>query len=111
MKARDFIGSLLGIYDVIDDICDEYDIDLDEDEVYDAFNCHGHIGRDNASDVGREIILTLYGKIKEKYSGALDEEKFDYDVSSAGFPCLYYDEEEIRSKEQLERIVELKYSE
>ena len=111
MKARDFIGSLLGIYDVIDKICDEYDVDLEESEVYCALNCQSHIDKSNASNIGRGILLTLYRKVIDKYSDVLDKDKFDTDVSSPGFPSLYYGEEEITSKEELDRIVELKYNE
>lgn len=105
MKTSDFICSCIGVdSDVIDNICDEFDIDLDESDVLSAIRFSSE---ENRWGAGVELLFILFGRIVKKYSDLLDEEKFDCDFSSPSFPCFYYDEEEFSTKEELDKIVEL----
>ena len=105
MKTTDFVCMCLGIDgDVIDNICDEFDIDLDESDVLSAIRFSSE---ENSWGAGVELLFILFGRIVKKYSDLLDEEKFDCDFSSPSLPCFYYDEEELSTKEELDKIVEL----
>lgn len=102
MKTNDFICSCFGIDgEVIDEICDNFDIDFSDDDVLEAFN---NAPYDDRWGVGKSLLLMLFGKIMDMYSGILDEEKFDYDFTSPSFPSMYYDDVEFSSKEELDNI-------
>ena len=112
MKTNDFVCSALGIYGgVIDRICDNFDIDYSYDDVYEAINCQKFVDDTNAWNIGRFLLIRLLENIKVRFKDELDEDKFDYDVDSPGYPIFYYDGDKINSIDDLYRIVELKYSE
>lgn len=107
MDTNDFLCCCLGIQgSVIDELCDEFDVDISDDDVYDALNVQGHIESSNAWNIGRELLTIVYRKIMDKYE-ELDRDEFDWDVSSPGDPDFYYKGEKIYNKEQLDDLVEM----
>jgi len=102
MKMNDFVCSCLNIDGgVIDRITDDFDIDIEESDV---FECIKHCG--DLRNVGREMLYMVYEKIIDEYSDVLFADKFDYDFSSPSYPCMYYDGKEFSTKEELDDIVE-----
>lgn len=106
MKTNDFVCWCLGIDgEVIDNICDEFDIDLEDSDVLSAIRFSSE---ENSWGAGQELLHILFGKIIDNYKHLLDREKFDFDFTSPSYPCFYYDEEEFSTKEELDNIVEKK---
>lgn len=106
MKTKDFICSCIGVdSDVIDNICDEFGVDLEDSDVLSAIR---YSSEENSWGAGQVILEILFGKIIDNYKHLLDAEKFDCDFSSPSFPCFYYDEEEFSTKEELDNIVKEK---
>lgn len=103
METWEFVCRCLGIDgNVVDKICEEFDIDLSDEEVYQAvesFNRFVHWG------VGMALLRILFDKIIESYKDKLDADKFDHDFSSPSYPCMYYDGEEFSTKEELDTFV------
>ena len=84
---------------VIDRICDDFGIDFDDNDAYEAVKN----GIDTKWGPGVFLLQTLFGKIIKEY-GELDKNKFDYDFSSPSFPCFYYDHQPFSTKKDLEAI-------
>lgn len=106
MKTTDFVCMCLGIDgDVIDNICDEFDIDLEDSDVLSAIRFSSE---ENPWGAAKELLIILFEKIIDDYRDLLDVDKFDFDFSSPSFPCFYYDEEEFSTKEELDNIVKEK---
>lgn len=101
MKMNDFICSCFGIDgSVIDDLCDEFGIDFDDDDVYNAFSFFGN----DRWAVAQELLHIAFKKIIEKYG--LDESETDYDFTSPSYPDFYYKEQRFDTKEGLEELLE-----
>lgn len=104
MKTSDFICSCIGVdSDVIDEICDEFGVDLEDSDVLSAIRFSSE---ENSWGAGQEILQILFGKIIDNYKHLLDRDKFDYDFSSPSFPSFYYNEKEFHTKEELDEIIE-----
>lgn len=104
MEMNDFVCKCFGIDgEVIDNICDEFDIDLEDSDVLSAIRFSSE---ENPWGAGKELLFILFGKIIDKYDYMLDRDKFDCDFSSPSFPIFYYDEKEFHTKEELDEIIE-----
>lgn len=103
MKMNDFICSCFFMDgDVIDKLCDDFDIDFDEEDV---LGCIANRSEEELKGVGIDLLCKVLDKIIEKYP-ELDKDKFDYDFSSPSFPDFYYNEERFENKEELDEIAE-----
>lgn len=88
--------------EVFDKYCEAFDVDIDDDDVYETLNrCCG-----DYHAFGTLILGCMFDKVIEEYKDRLDEEKFDYDFSSPSYPDFYYDGEHIESKDDLEDIID-----
>lgn len=107
MTTSDFITyAVLHVpSEFIDDLCDEYDVDFSDDDIIDMLNCcAGDVfHKSNFRNVGGMLIKHVFMEIIEKYSDVLDEDKFDYHIDGAD-SCIYYNEEIIENKSQLDFI-------
>ena len=92
--------------DVIDKLCDDFDIDFDEEDV---MNCLRNKSEEELKGVGCDLLYKVLEKIMENYP-ELGKDKFDYDFSSPSFPDFYYDGQRFETKEELDAIAE-KYEE
>ena len=104
MNMNDFLCSCLfmdGL--VIDRLCDDFDIDFDEEDVMD---CLRNRSEEELKGVGRDLLYKVLEKIMENYP-ELDKDKFDYDFSSPSYPDFYYDGQRFETKEGLDEIVEV----
>lgn len=104
MKTSDFISVCLGIGTVdttIDDICENFDLDISENDVYDALDVFRH----NYEGFGDYLIGNLYQQVINKWvKEGLDKDKFDYYTNGMD-SHLYYDEEEISCNDDLQEIL------
>lgn len=106
MKMNDFICSCFGIDDkVIDRLCDDFGVDLDEEDVFKAFSVIGDDGYFTASAFFEEFLYIIFEKIIDKYE--LDADKTDYDFSSPSYPDFYYNGVWFTTKEELEKLLEV----
>ena len=102
METNKFVCMSLGIDGkVIDDLCDEFDVDFDDADVINAMNQLD--GSDNHWAPGQYLLEIVYGNIVNSYP-ELDKSKFDYDVSSPSYPSLTYDGMTIETKKQLDEL-------
>lgn len=107
MEMTDFVCSCLGIDGaVIDRLCDQFNVDLSEEDVHAAIRDSG----DDLTDTGRMILQTIMAYIVEN-NPLLDAEKFDCDVSLPSYPDFYYDGKNITSQEDLDDIADELYDE
>ena len=105
MEMTDFVCSCLGIDgEVIDRLCDQFNVDLSEEDVHAAIKDSG----DDLTDTGRMILQTIMEHIV-KNNPLLDAEKFDFDVSSPSYPDFYYDGKPLSSQEDLDDITDELY--
>ncbi len=103
MEMTDFMAACFFMDGpIIDKICDDFDIDIEEEEFFEVLQ----VCQQDYKLVGREMLRKLFQKIVEQYNGLLDEEKFEFDVSSPSYPNFYYDCNEIKSKSDLDKLVE-----
>ncbi len=106
METKDFVCRCFGIdSNVIDGLCDDFDVYITDDDVFDAFSVQRRTDSTNAWNIGRELLYIVFRKIVDNYP-ELDEDMFDWDVSSPSCPDFYYGDEHIRNKEDLDRIIE-----
>lgn len=104
MDTNTFFCITLGVDgSVIDNICDEFDVDLTDDDVLEAIR---HSDKDNEWGAGQYLLMRLYEQIVEEYDYALDKDKFDWDVSSPSYPDFIYDGQQITTRRQLDALVE-----
>ena len=104
MEMNDFICSCFGIDGkVLDDLCNEFDIDFDDADVYQAFSFFDNNKR-NERVVAKELLCIAFERIIEKYG--LEESETDYDFSSPSYPDFYYKGQRFDTKEVLEKIME-----
>ena len=102
MDTKDFVCFHLGIDGkVIDNICEEFDVDIREEDLCEALR---EYTTRNTWAVGQSLLISLLGKIIKTYEGVLDADKFDYDFSSPSYPIMYYDEERFTTKKELDAI-------
>lgn len=117
MKMNDFICSCFGIDDkVIDRLCDDFGVDLDEEDVFKAFSVIGddryfttsaffmEIGKKRLA-IAEEFLYIIFEKIIDKYE--LDADKTDCDFSSPSYPDFYYNGVWFTTKEELEKLLEV----
>ena len=100
MTTERFVSLSLGIDgEVIDKLCEEFNIDFSEDDFIECVKngINRHWG------VAEELLMLVFHNIIEQYP-ELDEDKFDYDFSSPSFPDFYYNEERFSTKEDLDKI-------
>lgn len=104
MKMNDFICSCFGIDgEVIDGLCDEFDIDFDDEDVFKAFSFFNK-GNENGWAVAQELLCISFEKIIEKYG--LEGSETDYDFTSPSYPDFYYKGQKFDTKEGLEELLE-----
>lgn len=100
MTTEKFVCVSLGIDGhVLDELCDDFDVDITDDELIQAVKEGVHY----TWGVGMELLMLVFAKIKAKYP-ELEEEKIDCDVSSPSYPSFYYDGHEFHSKRELDAI-------
>lgn len=109
MTMNNFVASCLFMDGkVFDEYAEAFGVDdeITQEDVHDALDsCCGAYLR-----FGEIILSKLWGYVIESYAHILDADKFDCDFSSPSFPCFYYDEERVYSKEDLDKIAEKQYS-
>lgn len=106
MSTEDFIAACLMVpTKLIDDLCDEYNVDFGEEEIFDMLNCcagdvfHKH----NYRNFGKMLIRLVLQEIVDLYTDVLDEGKFELDVDGND-SAIIYDDVRIESKTQLDEI-------
>jgi hypothetical protein len=104
MEMNKFVATCLFMDgEVFDQYCDAFDVDIEDEDVYEALRlCDGT----NYRSFGVIILERMWAKVVERNTPVLDESKFDCDCSSPSFPSFYYDEEEVKSQADLDRIIE-----
>lgn len=92
--------------DYIDKLFTEFDIEMDQSEVYDALDvCHD---KQDYQMFGNLIIGKVFEHIQEKYvEQGLDGDKFDWSIDN-WCSVLRYDGKEIKYKSQLDGIIRKK---
>lgn len=109
MSTEDFIASCLMVpTKEIDRLCDEYDVDFSDEDVYEMLNCcAGDVfHRHNYQSFGRMLFRHVACEIEEKYTDVLDEDKLDIDFDGCEV-VITYDDVVIESKAQLDEIYNL----
>ena len=102
MSTEDFIAACLMVPTrLIDDLCDEYNVDFSESDVFDMLNnCAGDcFHKSNYSGFGGMLVRHVMREIIDKYTDVLDEDKFDCDIDG-----ILYDGVLIENKQQLDEI-------
>lgn len=101
MNTVNFVCTCMGIDgDVIDKLCDDFDLDIEDNDVYDALKT---LNPKDRWAPARHILGVLLDQIIDKYP-QLDRSKFTSDFSSPSYPDMYYDGERFDSKKELDRI-------
>ena len=107
MDMRDFVSCCLGIGSgkKIDEICDNFGLDIEEESLYELLDLCGEFREDKNRyfRVGKELVISLYEKVIEN-NPQLDPDKFSYDAQG-DFSELMYDGKVIESQEQLDELV------
>ena len=106
MTTQDFIAACLMVpTKVIDDLCDEYNVDFGEEEIINMLNlCAGDVFHKHSyRNFGRLLVKHVLNEIAELYTDVLDEAKFDLDYDGCE-AVISYDDVLIESKEQLDKI-------
>ncbi len=87
--------------DVVDELCEDFDVALSEDDVFTALrNCSN-----DYRNFGREMLITIWEKVIRDYEDVLDINKFNYDVSSPSYPDFYYDDEIVSCRADLDELI------
>lgn len=103
MDTQNWICSCLGIdATVVDEIMDEFDLDIDEFETRD---CIRQSTNEDKWGAARALLVLLLEKIIGLYP-ELKAENFDYDFESPSYPVFYYAGEVFTTKEELDAIAE-----
>lgn len=104
MEMNEFILRCFGIdAGVLEDFCQEFDLDWDEDEV---FECFKNVDFNHCNwEVAQRLLVKTFEKIRDLYEDETDEDDWDYDVSSPSYPCFYYKEHSFSTKEDLEALI------
>lgn len=111
METKTFIGNCLGVYNgtskKIDEICDNFDIDMCDCDVYSALDCcEGDYIR-----LGNLLIFNLYEKIIEKVQDMYPEHKttieelIAYDVNDFG-SSISFNGENVHTLDELTSAIE-----
>ena len=106
MSTEDFIAACLKVpTKLIDDLCDEYNVDFSEGEVFDMLDCcAGDVFHKwHYENFGGMLVRHVLSEIIEQYTDVLDEDKFDYDIDGAD-SAIIYDGVRIENKQQLDEI-------
>ena len=106
MEIKDFVVCCLGFGlsdETFEDYCGAFDVDFDEDDVYDAIRiCSG-----DYSNVANELYYRLFEKIISQYKDepSLDRNLWGTDCNGL-CSALYYDGVRIDCPEDVEEIIE-----
>lgn len=106
MSTEDFIAACLMVpTKLIDDLCDEYDVDFGEEDVFEMLNCcSGRCFQKNKfRNFGRMLIRHVLWEIVDLYTDILDEDKFELDIDGRD-SAIIYDGVRIENKQQLDEI-------
>ena len=89
----------------IDDLCDEYDVDFSEEDVFEMLNCCAErcSQKYKFRSFGPMLIGHVLWKIVDLYIDVLDVDKFKLDIDSWD-SAIIYDDVRIESKQQLDDI-------
>ena len=91
MTTEDFIASCLMVpTQLIDDLCDEYDVDFSEEDVFEMLNCCAG-------------MMGCSAEIQMQSFRPSNEDKFDFDIDGRD-SAIIYDDVRIESKQQLDEI-------
>ena len=104
MGINDFVSCCLGISSKVDDICDSFDIDIEDNLIYETLDaCCGKYDK-----FGNLLIRTLYmqvvDKLKNNYGVWIEEDRFDI-FTNGRDSYLLYDCREIYDFDDVEEIV------
>lgn len=104
MEMNEFILKCFGIdAGVLEEFCQEFDLDWDEDEV---FECFENVDFKHCNwEVAQRLLVKTLEKIRDLYEDETDGEVWDYDVSSPSYPCFYYKGLSFYTKEDLEALI------
>ena len=99
-----FICNCLSFNDgYVDKLMNEFDIDMDEEQVIDILNSCAE--QKNYRLFGNLMIREVFSAIQEKYKkDGLEDDKFDWSIDNY-CSVLHYDGKEIKSKWQLDGII------
>lgn len=103
METKDFLCCCLGVCSwKVDEITDNFDVDINENEVYDLLSSGLEYSR-----FGNALIRHLYMEIVERAVEelGLDEDKFSY-YANGMCSDICYDGEDIYAWGDLEKIAE-----
>ena len=106
MSTEDFIASCLMVpTKEIDRLCDEYDVDFSDEDVYEMLNnCAGDVFHEHHFNrFGAMLVRHIAFEIAAKYTDVLEEDKFGIDFDGCEV-VITYDDVLIESKEQLDEI-------
>lgn len=106
MSTEDFIASCLMVpTKEIDRLCDEYDVDFSDEDVYEMLNnCAGDVFHEHHFNrFGQLLVNHIAFEIAAKYTDVLDENKLEIDFDGCEV-VITYDDVLIESKKQLDEI-------
>lgn len=106
MTTEDFMAACLMVpTQLIDDLCDEYNVDFGEEDVFEMLNnCAGDcFHKHSFRNFGSMLIRHVLFEIAEQYTDVLDEDKFDFDIDGRD-SAIIYDGVRIENKQQLDEI-------
>ena len=106
MTTEDFIASCLMVpTKEIDRLCDEYDVDFSDEDVYEMLNnCAGDCFHEhNFNRFGAMLVRHIAFEIAAKYTDVLEEGKFDIGYDGCEV-VITYDDVLIENKAQLDEI-------
>lgn len=94
----------------VDEMIDNFDIECDSDDVYEALDYARNTGNTpngvDYSNFGSTLIAVLWDKVVSTYvDKGLDEDAFDCDINALA-TTFYYDGEPVYSSEDLDALVE-----
>lgn len=106
METKDFICVCLGISSKkVDDICDNFNVDISDKEVYDILNLFEGSGFQNFGDL---LTLKLFRKVEDRAVEELGLKRELFDSFLNGYDThFYYSKVEMYRWEDLEDIASL----
>lgn len=110
MSTEDFIASCLMVpTKEIDRLCDEYDVDFSNEDVYEMLNnCAGDVFHEpHFKSFGAMLVWHIAFEIAAKYTDVLEEDKLGIDFDGCEV-VITYDDVLIESKKQLDEIYNMR---
>lgn len=107
MTTKDFFCEIFNINsDFIDKICDDFDVDFDDEQVYEILDlCSGGFEQRAYGRVGNLLIKRIFETVIDDYSDRLDENKFA--INADGYcSTLEYDGKIIHNTAELNAIAD-----